>query len=58
MQAFGREFFVFVRLCAYNKFASMAYAYEQGDQDIIKAGTQTVFALAKVLGCETEVSCG
>jgi len=36
----------------------MAYAYEQGDQDIIKAGTQTVFALAKVLGCETEVSCG
>ncbi len=29
----------------------MIQAYEQGDQDIMKAKAQTVFALARVLGC-------
>ena len=33
----------------------MTYAYEQGDQDIMKAEARTVFALARVLGCSAEV---
>ena len=36
----------------------MIQAYEQGDQDIMKAEAQTVFALARVLGCAAEVICG
>lgn len=36
----------------------MIQAYEQGDQDIMKAEARTVFALAKVLGCRAEVICG
>ena len=32
----------------------MIQAYEQGDQDIRKAEVQTVFALARVLGCTLE----
>ena len=36
----------------------MIQAYEQGDQDILKAEAQTVFALARVLGCAPEVICG
>lgn len=36
----------------------MIQAYEQGDQDILKAEAQTVFALARVLGCSPEVICG
>ena len=32
----------------------MIQAYEQGDQDISKAEAQTVFALAKALGCSPE----
>jgi DNA-binding transcriptional regulator YiaG len=36
----------------------MIQAYEQGDQDISKAEAQTVFALARVLGCAPEVICG
>ena len=36
----------------------MIQAYEQGDQDIMKAEAGTVFALAKVLGCSAEVICG
>ena len=33
----------------------MIQAYEQGDQDIRKAEAQTVFALAKALGCSPEM---
>ena len=33
----------------------MIQAYEQGDQDIMKADAQTVFALSRVLGCKPEV---
>ena len=33
----------------------MIQAYEQGDQDIMKAEAQTVFALSRVLGCKPEV---
>ena len=36
----------------------MIQAYEQGDQDILKAEARTVFALARVLGCSAEVVCG
>ena len=36
----------------------MIQAYEQGDQDIMKAEARTVFALAKVLGYAAEVICG
>ena len=36
----------------------MIQAYEQGDQDIMKAEARTVFALARVLGCGVEVICG
>ena len=36
----------------------MIQAYEQGDQDILKAEAQTVFALSRVLGCAPEVICG
>jgi DNA-binding transcriptional regulator YiaG len=36
----------------------MIQAYEQGDQDIMKAEARTVFALARVLGCGAEVICG
>lgn len=36
----------------------MIQAYEQGDQDIMKAEVRTVFALARVLGCSAEVVCG
>ena len=36
----------------------MIQAYEQGDQDIMKAEARTVFALARVLGCAAEVICG
>ena len=36
----------------------MIQAYEQGDQDIMKAEARTVFALARVLGCSAEVVCG
>ncbi|MBO7617719.1 MAG: helix-turn-helix transcriptional regulator [Bacteroidales bacterium] len=36
----------------------MIQAYEQGDQDIMKAEAGTVFALARVLGCSAEVICG
>ena len=36
----------------------MIQAYEQGDQDIMKAEARTVFALARVLGCSAEVICG
>ena len=36
----------------------MIQAYEQGDQDIMKAEAQTVFALSRVLGCAPEVICG
>ena len=35
----------------------MIQAYEQGDQDINKAETRTVFALSRVLGCAPEVLC-
>ena len=35
----------------------MIQAYEQGDQDILKAEAQTVFALSRVLGCAPEVIC-
>ena len=35
----------------------MIQAYEQGDQDILKAEARTVFALARVLGCPAEVIC-
>ena len=35
----------------------MIQAYEQGDQDINKAETRTVFALSRVLGCVPEVLC-
>ena len=35
----------------------MIQAYEQGDQDIMKAEARTVFALARILGCEAEVIC-
>lgn len=35
----------------------MIQAYEQGDQDINKAETRTVFALSRVLGCAPEVIC-
>ena len=35
----------------------MIQAYEQGDQDILKAEAGTVFALSKVLGCAAEVIC-
>lgn len=33
----------------------MIQAYEQGDQNIMKAEAQTVFALSRVLGCRPEV---
>ena len=33
----------------------MIQAYEQGDQDSLKAEAGTVFALARVLGCSAEV---
>ena len=36
----------------------MIQAYEQGDQDIMKAEVRTVFALARALGCGAEVICG
>lgn len=36
----------------------MIQAYEQGDQDIMKAEARTVFALGRVLGCGAEVICG
>ena len=36
----------------------MIQAYEQDDQDIMKAEMQTVFALVKVLECATGVICG
>ena len=36
----------------------MIQAYEQGDQDIMKAEAGTVFALSRVLGCAPEVICG
>ena len=36
----------------------MIQAYEQGDQDILKAEARTVFALSRVLGCSPEVICG
>ena len=36
----------------------MIQAYEQGDQDIKKAEAQTVFSLAKALGCEVEMILG
>ena len=36
----------------------MIQAYEQGDQDILKAEAGTVFALSRVLGCAAEVICG
>ena len=36
----------------------MIQAYEQGDQDIMKAEARTVFALARVLGCAPEGICG
>lgn len=36
----------------------MIQAYEQGDQDIMKAEVRTVFALARMLGCTPEVICG
>lgn len=35
----------------------MIQAYEQGDQDILKAEARTVFALSRVLGCAPEVIC-
>lgn len=35
----------------------MIQAYEQGDQDIRKAETQTVLALAHALGCRPDVIC-
>ena len=35
----------------------MIQAYEQGDQDILKAEVRTVFALSRVLGCTPEVIC-
>ncbi|MBO7637321.1 MAG: helix-turn-helix transcriptional regulator [Paludibacteraceae bacterium] len=35
----------------------MIQAYEQGDQDILKAEAGTVFALARVLGCSAEAIC-
>lgn len=35
----------------------MIQAYEQGDQDILKAEVRTVFALSRVLGCAPEVIC-
>lgn len=35
----------------------MIQAYEQGDQNIMKADARTVFALAKVLECASEVIC-
>ena len=36
----------------------MIQAYEQGDQDIRKAEAQTVFALAKAVGCDAETVLG
>jgi len=36
----------------------MIQAYELGNQDIINAQAQAVFALARVLGCSAEVICG
>jgi len=35
----------------------MIQAYEQGDQDIMKAEAQTVFALSRTLGCKPEAIC-
>ncbi len=35
----------------------MIQAYEQGDQDILKAEAQTVFALSRTLGCRPEAIC-
>lgn len=35
----------------------MIQAYEQGNQDILKAEARTVFALSRVLGCAPEVIC-
>lgn len=35
----------------------MIQAYEQGDQDIMKAEAGMVFALARALGCAAEVIC-
>jgi DNA-binding transcriptional regulator YiaG len=36
----------------------MIQAYEQGDQNILKAEAQTIFALSRVLGCAPEAICG
>lgn len=36
----------------------MIQAYEQGDQNILKAEAQTVLALSRVLGCAPESVCG
>lgn len=36
----------------------MIQAYEQGDQNILKAEYQTVFSLSRVLGCSPEFICG
>ena len=36
----------------------MIQAYEQVDQDIMKAEARTVFALTRMLGCSAEVICG
>ncbi len=35
----------------------MIQAYELGNQDIINAQVQAVFALLRVLGCAVEVIC-
>ena len=57
-----RCFFMLVELWRqrYEKLKNLRIiqAYEQGDQDIMKAEAGTVFALARVLGCSAEVICG
>lgn len=69
MQAFGKEFFAFVRLYAYDKFAFMIYA-SQTNVDLVDLGIRArrprlstpgglmVFALASELGGTAEVICG